>query len=204
MVRTLDATASAAAGDYVPLHETVDFAAGQTSATVPVTVNGEVATHSYFGLQVIPPEVGVSVPDDYGRADLLRPTDSQHEFVYAGSVVAVQAAGVAESVLVPVTVSPAGHPDTVTCSFATSDEPRVWTAANGDYTPASGTVTVPPGVATPRGGGEHPASGPEPPGPQLPPHPERLLGGHDPRRGDERRHRRRQRALRLTAGRGRA
>ncbi len=145
-VRTIDGTATAAAGDYVPIAgQRVTFAPGQTSATVVVTVNGKVATHEYFGLQVVA-ESGVSVPDDYGRANLLRPTDAAHEFVYAGSVVVVQSPLAPQSVLVPVTVSPAGHPDTVTCSAATSDGSA--TAAEGDYRPESGvTVTIPPGSA---------------------------------------------------------
>ena len=83
-VRTLDGTATVADGDYMPITgQVVTFAPGQTSATVPVTVNGKVATHSYFGLQMLTPN-GVRVEDDYGRANLLGPTDLAHEFVYVG------------------------------------------------------------------------------------------------------------------------
>ena len=55
-VRTLDGTATAANGDYVPINgQVVTFAPGQSTATVPVTVNGKVAAHSYFGLQLLAP-----------------------------------------------------------------------------------------------------------------------------------------------------
>ncbi len=73
-VRTLDGTATVAAGDYVPItKQLVTFAPGQTTATVSVTVNGKSATHSYFGLQTLAPYTGLVIQNDYGRANLLGP-----------------------------------------------------------------------------------------------------------------------------------
>ena len=143
-VRTLDGTATVAAGDYVPIAgQVVTFAPGQTTATVPVTVNGKVATHSYFGLQMIAPYSGVSVEDDYGRANLLGPTDQAHEFVYVGPAGVLQTTADAQTAEVPVTASP--HTDTTTCTVNTADGTA--SAADGDYTAVvNGTLTLGPGV----------------------------------------------------------
>ena len=145
-VRTLDGTATAAAGDYVAIKSTlVTFAAGQTTATVPVTVNGKVAPHSYFGLQLVAPSNGVVIANDYGRANLLGPTDQAHEFVYAGSAQAIQTTTAAQVAKVPVTSS--AHTDTITCTVSTADGTAV--AANGDYVAiTNGTVTLAPGVTS--------------------------------------------------------
>ncbi len=144
-VRTLDGTATVANGDYVPISgQLVTFAPGQSTATVAVTVNGKVAAHSYFGLQVLAPS-GLLVEDDYGRANLLGPTDQGHEFVYVGPAGVMQAPADPQSAKVPVTASP--HTDTITCTVNTSDGTA--TAAEGDYTSiVGGTVTLAPGVTT--------------------------------------------------------
>ena len=143
-VRTVDGTATVANGDYVPISgRVVTFAPGQTTASVAVTVNGKVATHSYFGLQMVPPYAGVTVEDDYGRANLLEPGDLAHEFVYVGPASVIQNSAYAQTAEVPVTASP--HTDTITCTVNTADDSAV--AANGDYTAiVNGTVTLGSGV----------------------------------------------------------
>ena len=142
-VRTLDGTATVAHGDYVPISgRVVTFAPGQIGATVAVTVNGKVAVHSYFGLQVLAPK-GLLVADDYGRANLLGQTDQGHEFVYVGPAQVIQNAAYPQTAEVPVTASP--HTDTITCTVNTADGTA--TAAEGDYTAvAGGTVTLGSGV----------------------------------------------------------
>ncbi len=119
-VRTLDGTATVADGDYVPITgQVVTFAPGQTTATVAVVVNGKVATHSYFGLQMVPPYSGVTIENDYGRANLLGPTDAAHEFVYVGPAGIMQTTADAQTAEVPVTASP--HTNTITCTVNTAD-----------------------------------------------------------------------------------
>ena len=142
-VRTLDGTATVANGDYTPITgQVVTFAPGQSTATVAVTVNGKVATHSYFGLQMLTPN-GLLVEDDYGRANLLGPTDLGHEFVYVGPAQVIQNAAYPQTAEVPVTASP--HSDTITCAVNTADGTA--SAAEGDYTAiVGGTVTLAPGV----------------------------------------------------------
>ena len=142
-VRTLDGTATAANGDYVPISgKVVTFGPGQSTATVAVTVNGKVATHSYFGLQVLAPN-GLVVENDYGRANLLGPTDLGHEFVSVGPAQVIQNAAYPQTAEVPVTTGP--HTDTITCALHTADGTA--TAAEGDYTAiVGGTVTLAPGV----------------------------------------------------------
>jgi hypothetical protein len=143
-VRTLDGTATVAGGDYVPItSKVVTFAPGQTTATVAVTVNGKAATHSYFGLQMIAPFTGVTVEDDYGRANLLGPTDSAHEFFSVGPAGVMQTTADAQTAEVPVSASP--HTDTITCTVNTADGTAE--AGDGDYTAISnGTVSLAAGV----------------------------------------------------------
>ena len=142
-VRTLDGTATVANGDYVAIaKQVVTFAPGQTTATVPVTVIGKVATHTYFGLQVTAPYTGVAIVDDYGRANLLGATDLPHDFVYAGTAAVIQTTTVAQTAELPVTSS--AHTDTISCTVKTTDGTAV--AASGDYTAiVNGTVTLAPG-----------------------------------------------------------
>ena len=142
-VRTLDGTCTVANGDYVPItNQVVTFAPGQTTATVPVTVNGSSATHCYFGLQMVPPVAGLTMVDNYGRANLLRPTDAAHDYVYAGNTAVMQATTATQVALVPITANP--HTDTITCPVSTADATAV--AAAGDYDPVTGaTFTLPPG-----------------------------------------------------------
>jgi hypothetical protein len=142
-VRTLDGTATVANGDYVAVApKLVTFAPGQTTTTVPVTVNGKVATHSYFGLQLVAPDTGVVIQDDYGRANLLGPSDAAHEFVYAGTASVIQTTTAAQTAELPVTSS--AHSDTITCTVNTADGTAV--AASGDYDPiVNGSVTLAPG-----------------------------------------------------------
>ena len=108
-----------------------------------VTVNGKVATHSYFGLQTLVPDSGVVIQNDYGRANLLGPSDGAHEFVYAGTTGVTQTTTDPQTALFPITAS--AHTDTITCAVSTADGTAV--AASGDYTPVvGGTVTLAPGV----------------------------------------------------------
>ena len=141
-VRTDDGTATVANGDYVPVNQLVTFAPGQTTATVPVTVNGKVATHSYFGLQLLAPDSGVVIQDDYGRANLLQAGNTAHEFVYAGTASVIQTTTATQTAEFPVTAS--AHTDTITCAVSTADGTAV--ASSGDYDPiVGGTVTLAPG-----------------------------------------------------------
>ncbi len=108
-----------------------------------VVVNGKVATHSYFGLQMVPPYSGVTIENDYGRANLLGPTDPAHEFVYVGPANVIQNSAYPQTAEVPVTAS--AHADTITCTVNTADDTAV--AADGDYTAiVNGTVTLASGV----------------------------------------------------------
>jgi len=120
----------------------VTFAPGQTSATVPVTVNGSTAIHCYFGIQMLAPESGVVIVNNYGRANLLHPTDAAHDLVYAGTTEVMQTTTDSQTALFPVTSSP--HTDTISCTVNTADGTAV--ASSGDYNPiVGGTVTLSPG-----------------------------------------------------------
>ena len=188
-VRTLDGTATVANGDYVPITgQVVTFAPGQTTATVAVTVNGKVATHSYFGLQMIPPYAGVTVEDDYGRANLLEPADLAHEFVYVGPAGVMQTTADAQTAEVPVTASP--HTDTITCTVNTADGTA--TAADGDYTRHRQRHGHPgPRCDRHHRAGDHPHLDRRPARASLHRHPQRLLDQRGRRRPDRGGHHRR-------------
>ena len=142
-VRTRDGTCTAASGAYLPIAgQLVTFAPGQTTASVPVTVNGSTATHCYFGLQLVVPYSGVVITDDYGRVNVLRPSDAAHDLVSAGTAAVVQTSTVAQTAELPITSN--AHTDTITCGVSTADGTAV--AASGDYTAiVNGTVTLNPG-----------------------------------------------------------
>ncbi len=146
-VRTLDGSATAAAGNYVPItSQVVSFAPGQTTATVPVTVNGSpTGTHAYFGLQIVGPNTGVAVVDDYGRANLLQAGNVAHEWIYAGTTAVVQTQTDPQTAELPITTPT--HTDTITCTINTANGTA--TVANGDYVPiVNGTFTLAPGQSS--------------------------------------------------------
>ena len=145
VAQTSDGSATTAAANYVAFTGTVTVPAGQTSATVDVTVNGNTVAGStlYFNLNLSAPTDAVLAGNNsatgYIENPNLNPTLSINNVaVYAPLT------GTSTSDFT-VTLSSAST-QTVTVNYATSDGNA--TVANGDYVATSGTLSFAPGAVT--------------------------------------------------------
>jgi uncharacterized repeat protein (TIGR01451 family) len=136
---TKDGSATTAGGDYVATSGTLTFAPGETSKTIPVTINGaqpsataETLTVNLGGLN------GVTSAD--GSAKLYLQSTYLPVSINVDDASAPAAGGGSTSLAFPVTVSPAPYPgQPVTVAVATADGTAI--AANGDFTPVNTTLT---------------------------------------------------------------
>ena len=91
---------------------------------------------------MLAPESGLVIQNDYGRANLLRPTDAPRDLVYTGSTAVMQTTTDQQAALFPISSSP--HTDTIVCTVNTADGTAI--SSSGDYNPiVGGMVTLVPG-----------------------------------------------------------
>ncbi|SDJ04544.1 Calx-beta domain-containing protein [Frankineae bacterium MT45] len=136
---------SAVAGtDYVGTRGTITFAPGVTSATIPVTINGNATTNTprYFSVSINNPSANAAVLGN-AYVTIVSPGASTPQ-------IAVRAAGILKpttgtaSMTFTITAQPA--PTTaLTMSYATSNNSAI---AGVDYTATSGTATIAAGTTS--------------------------------------------------------
>ncbi len=153
-VETVDQTATAP-GDYTAQPKTrLDFAEGETSATVVVTVNGDTAdefdetflvrlTNATNAAMAGAGGAAAASTDGVGTIE----DDDPKPVLTVNDVRMVEGSEGPKAANFTVVLSPA-WPETVTVRYATVDGTA--TAASGDYQPLSGTLTFAPGDATKR------------------------------------------------------
>ena len=139
---TKDATATAASGAYVAIPATkLTFAPGQTTQTVPITINGN-ASHSntgQFRITLSSP-IGVVIATPLSREYIVSPTPVPPPYTVTVGDVQVNASATANvTANFPVTLSSTPAPgDTVTVTVATADGTA--TTTNGDYIAVASTT----------------------------------------------------------------
>lgn len=128
------------AADFTAVSGSTSFAAGQTSTTITVPVNGS-ATASGINTVVLnlSRQSGATMADPAGKAYLVSPLS--HDFVSVLPAAAWVSPAVDTKVLVPVVLA-AASPRTVSMTAATANGTGL---AGTDYTASSATVTFPPG-----------------------------------------------------------
>jgi len=145
---TGDGTAKAGA-DYIALAPTtLTFAPGETTKTVPVTVNGS-AAHGTGSLDfhlVLSAAQGATIADGDGRARLVNMQGPLS--IYVGDTTVNQSATAATTAAFTLSLSaPTAAGESVTVAVATSDGSAA--SSDGDYTPLpTKTVTFGPGTQT--------------------------------------------------------
>ena len=140
---TADGTATAADNDYTPTSGTLTIPIGQTSGTITVYVNGDtkVETNETF-------QVNLSNAGPAGEAAISAATGTGTILnddlltLSIGNVSQQEANSGTTAFNFPVTLS-AACDTAVTVDYATADGTA--TAADNDYTPTSGTLTIPIG-----------------------------------------------------------
>ncbi|SOD74837.1 Calx-beta domain-containing protein [Jatrophihabitans sp. GAS493] len=136
---------SAVAGtDYVGTRGTITFAAGVTSATIPVTINGNATTSTpkYFSVNINNPSAGAAVLAN-AYVTIVSPGASTPQ-------IAVRAAGIIKptsgTATMSFTITAQPAPTTaLTMSYATSNSSAI---AGTDYTATSGTATIAAGATS--------------------------------------------------------
>ncbi len=132
---------SATAGsDYVATTGTVTFIPGQTVATFPVTINGDLADEAdeTFTVTLSNPQ-NAAIDDGLGQGTII--DDDPLPLLSIDNVSVTE--GNSGTVNANFTVSLTGLTNrTVTVAYATANDTAI---APGDYTPASGTLTFTPG-----------------------------------------------------------
>ena len=146
--RTSDGTAKAGT-DYVALPATtLTFAPGETSKTVPVTVNGTGAdANGSTDLHLLLSGAkGAGIADGDGKARLVNTLGPLS--IYVGNTVVTQSATQPTKASFPLTLSaPTAQGESVTVLVSTADGTA--TSAGGDYTALlATTVTFGPGTST--------------------------------------------------------
>lgn len=132
---TKDGTAKAASGAYVAIPATpLTFTPGQTTQTIPVTINGS-ATHSNVGQfeVTLSSATKAVIATAYGRENIVSPVTATPGYTISIGDAAVKASATGTvTANFPVTLSSDPAPgDTVTVTVSTADGTAV--AANGDY-----------------------------------------------------------------------
>ncbi|MBK8596896.1 MAG: hypothetical protein IPN83_15160 [Holophagales bacterium] len=142
---TSDGTATTADGDYVANAQTLTFAAGATTQTFTVTVNGDTKFEPTEDFTVtLSAGSGGTVIGGGGTATGTITNDDTAPTISIGDVSALEGNSGTTAFTFNVTLSNATS-QTVTVNHATADG----TATQpGDYAPAGGTLTFNPGVTT--------------------------------------------------------
>ena len=142
---TNDGTATSPS-DYAARSGTLTFAPGVTSAAVKVPITGDGAAEGdeRFTLDLSQPTGGAVITDARGTADIVDDDSDTTRRLAVGDV-AVAEGDVGTTTPAVFTVS-LSRPSTTTVSvaYATSRD----TAAKGDFTPRSGTLSFAPGVTS--------------------------------------------------------
>ena len=143
--QTSDGSATAAGGNYVASNGPVTIAAGQTSATVNVTVNGNTTAGGtlYFYLNLSAPTNAVLAGNNSGTAYIENPNQNPTLSVNNVAVYAPLTGTATTSFTVKLS---SASTQTVTVNYATSDGSA--TVANGDYVAASGSLSFAPGTVS--------------------------------------------------------
>ncbi len=142
LVDTVDGTATAADGDYVSVSsQLVTFPIGSSSQVVDVTINGDdvIEADEAFSLVASAPSAGLSLGDATGTVTIT--TDDQ-VIVSVDDVTLTELNGGYKWAQVKFSLSEASS-QTVQIQFSTVDGTA--TAAGGDYTPRSETLSFAPG-----------------------------------------------------------
>ncbi len=135
---TKDGSATAAAGNYVATSGTLTIPAGQTSASIPVTVNGFTASATQSFYVTLAKPTGAVLAGGQGRAYLANLVLPASVGV-TDTTVAAPATGATASMVFTVTATQLNPGQTFTVQAATADGTA--TAASGAYTPVSTTLT---------------------------------------------------------------
>lgn len=127
---------TAGAGDYVPVSGTLNFADGETSKTVQVTINGDtdVEADEGFFLNLSNATGGVTISDNQGVGTIAN-DDLGPPVVSIGDVSVTE--GDAGTTTATFTVTRTGGDAAFSVDFATANN----TANGADYVPISGTLT---------------------------------------------------------------
>jgi len=137
---TKDGTATTGGGDNVATNRSLTFAPGETTKTIPVTVNGAQPTPVPETLTVNLASITGATAADASSKLYLTSTYLPVSVSVDDAAAAAAAAGSATNLAFPVTVSPTPYPgQPVTVKVATADGTAI--AANGDYTPVSTNLT---------------------------------------------------------------
>ena len=142
--QTSDGSATAASGAYDPESGVVTIAAGKTSATVPVTVNGNTAAgpDQYFYLTISSPTNAVLAGNNSAYGYIANPFENPTLSINNVSVYTPVKGTVTANFAVKLS-SVSTQP--VTVAYATSDGSAT---AGIDYTAKSGTLTFAPGATS--------------------------------------------------------
>jgi hypothetical protein len=142
--QTSDGSATAASGAYVPKSGVVTIAAGKTSVTVPVTVNGNTAAGAdqYFYLTISSPTNAVLAGNNSAYGYIANPFQNPTLSINNVSVYTPVKNTVTANFTVKLSSASAQQ---VTVAYATSNGSAV---AGTDYTAKSGTLTFAPGVTS--------------------------------------------------------
>jgi hypothetical protein len=135
---TKDGSATAAAGAYVPTSGTLTIPAGQTSANIPVSVNGFAAPATQTFYVTLSKPAGATLTAGQGKAYLANLVLPASVGV-ANTSVTAPAAGQSAAMTFTVTATQLNPGQTFTVQAATADGSA--TAASGAYTPVSTTLT---------------------------------------------------------------
>ena len=143
--QTSDGSATTANGDYTPEGGTTTIPAGQVTATVDVTVNGNTVVGSdlYFYLTISAPTNALLAGNNSAVAYIQNPNRSPTLSVNNVAVYAPLTGTTTSNFTVALS---GASTQTVTVHYATSDGSA--TVAQGDYTATSGTLTFAPGTVT--------------------------------------------------------
>jgi hypothetical protein len=140
---TANGTATTADGDYVATSGMLTFAPGETTKTIPVTVNGDVKYEDDETFFVnLSGATNAAIGDGQGKGTILN--DDPAPSLSINDVVVTEGNSGSVGAVFTVSLS-AVSGRTTTVSFATTDGTA---NAGSDYLAASGTLSFPPGTTT--------------------------------------------------------
>jgi hypothetical protein len=143
---TADGTATAASGDYVAKTQTLSFAAGATTRTFTVVVNGDgtFEPDESFSVKLSGNSAGTAIGGGGSAAGTITGDDPQPAISMANVVAPASGVGNVTFTFTLTLSNPSSQ--AISVSWATADGTA--SAAAGDYMAANGTVTFPPGTTT--------------------------------------------------------